>query len=114
MKLGTWAKAGGVVGLVAKSDPDGTVTIFNPGDRQMITAPPGVATPLPTGTVDVQVALRMEVPHGLSEDSLKRWLAALIDPVIRTHAQATAIEKGLDDAAFKLDPTVLVTEVKQD
>lgn len=98
--------------MVSKVDPDGTITIFNPGDRQMVKASPTAVQPLPTGTVDVRVALRMEVPHGLGEDSLKRWLAALIDPVIRTHAQATVIEQGLDDAPFRLDPTVLVTEVE--
>ena len=112
MRIGTWARAGGVVGIVSKVDDDGTITIFNPGDRQMIRATPGAAQALPTGTVDVRVALRMEVPHGLSEDSLKRWLAALIDPVIRTHAQATVSEKGLDDGPFMLDPTVQVTQVE--
>lgn len=111
MEIGTWVRAGGIVGIVSKVDPDGVLTVFNPGDRQMLRATPGAVQALPTGAVDVRVAVRMQVPHGLGEASLKRWIAALIDPVLRTHAQATLAEHGLDDAPFMLDPTVEVTEV---
>lgn len=112
MQIGSWARAGGVVGIVSKVDADGSITIFNPGDRQMIKAPPGMVQALPTGQVEARVALRLEVPHGLQPDSLKRWLAALIDPVLRAHAQAQLIEHGLDDGPFMIAPTVDIREVK--
>lgn len=111
MRIGTWVKAGTLVGIVSKVDDDGYLTVFNPGDRQMLRAHPTQVKELPTGTVEARIGLQVEVPHGLSTDSMKRWLAALIDPVIRTHAQATMIEHGLDDAPFRLEPTVVVTEV---
>ena len=111
MELGTWVKAGPLVGIVSKMESDGTVVVFNPGDRQMVRAPRGAVQVLPTGRVQVRFALQLDVPHGLSEDSLKRWMASLIDPVLRTHAQATMIEHGLDDRPFMVDPTIEITEV---
>lgn len=111
MDIGTWVRAGQLVGIVSKIEDDGTVVVFNPGDRQMLRATPGAVQSLPTGMVQMRVAVQVEVPHGLGEDSLKRWMAALIDPVLRTHAQATMIEHGLDDRPFLLEPTIEVTEM---
>lgn len=111
MEIGTWVKAGPLVGIVSKVEGDGTVVVFNPGDRQMVRATRGAVQVLPTGTVQVRFGIQLDVPHGLGEDSLKRWMAALIDPVLRTHAQATMIEHGLDDRPFMLDPTIEITEV---
>lgn len=111
MDIGTWVKAGPLIGIVSKIEEDGSLVVFNPGDRQMMRATPGAVQALPTGMVQLRVAVQVEVPHGLGEDSLKRWMAALIDPVLRTHAQATMIEHGLDDRPFKLEPSIEVTEV---
>ncbi|HUG84971.1 MAG TPA: hypothetical protein VMM13_10420 [Euzebya sp.] len=111
MDIGTWVKAGPLIGIVSKIEQDGSLVVFNPGDRQMLRATPGAVQVLPTGTVQLRFALQIDVPHGLGEDSLRRWMAALIDPVLRAHAQATMIEQGLDDGPFMLDPTIEVTEV---
>ena len=112
MDIGTWVKAGPLVGIVSKIEDDGSVVVFNPGDRQMVRASPSALQVLPTGTVQVRVGLQIDVPHGLGEESLKRWVAALIDPVLRTHAQATMIEHGLDDRPFMMNPTVEVTQLE--
>jgi len=113
MEIGTWARADGIVGIVSKVDTDGTVTIFNPGDRQVITAPGSAATPLPTGLIEARFSLQMQVPHGLGEDSLRRWLAVLIDPVLRANATASLREMGLDEGAFAEEVTVDVREVTE-
>ncbi|CAN5122298.1 hypothetical protein BH23ACT9_BH23ACT9_33160 [soil metagenome] len=112
MQLGTWVKAGSFVGIVAKVEDDGTVVLFNPGDRQMLRATPGTLQRVPTGTVRVQVGLDVEVPHGLGEDSLKRWLAALVDPVLRARAQESLAEEGLDGSPFAHEPSIDVTELR--
>lgn len=113
MKIGSWARAEGVVGIVSKLDPDGTVTVFNPGDRQMIVVPSARCQPLPTGTVEATITVRLDVPHGLGEDSMTRWVAALVDPVLRTNARAALEEQGMDVGAFAIEPSVEVVEVAQ-
>lgn len=116
MDIGTWVRAGGFVGIVSKVEqgPDGqsdTLVVFNPGDRQMIRATPGAVQALPTGRVRVAVQHEVDVPHGLSEEALTRWLAALIDPVLRERARERLAEAGLDGGPFRDEPTVEVTEV---
>lgn len=111
MNIGSWARADGVVGIVSKVDPDGTVTVFNPGDRQMIVVPTAKCQPLPTGTVEARITVRLDVPHGLAEESMTRWVAALVDPVLRANARAALEEQGMDVGAFAIEPSVEVTEV---
>lgn len=116
MDIGTWVRTGGFVGIVSKveqsttGDAD-TLVVFNPGDRQMVRAQTGAVQPVPTGMVRVTVAHDLELPHGLSEATLSRWLGALIDPVLRERALESLAEAGLDDAPFRSVPTVEVTEV---
>lgn len=111
MEIGTWARAGGLVGMVSRIDPDGTVTLFNPGDRQIVKASRAAVQTLPTGMIEARVALRMVVPHGLNDDSMRRWLATLIDPVLRERAVESLREMGLDPMAMELQPRVEVREI---
>lgn len=113
MDIGTWARASSFVGIVAGVEEDGTVVLFNPGDRQVLRTGAGVAQALPTGTVRVAVSVDLQVPHGLGEDSMKRWLAALVDPVLRERAQSSLAEQGLDAGAFAHEPVVDVREVAE-
>ncbi|CAN5855400.1 hypothetical protein BH24ACT15_BH24ACT15_18010 [soil metagenome] len=116
MDIGTWVRAGGFVGIVSKIEPgpDGepeTLVVFNHGDRQIIRATLGAVQALPTGRVRVAVRHEVDVPHGLSEEALSRWLAALIDPVLRERARESLEEAGLDRGPFRDEPTIEVTEV---
>lgn len=97
--VGSWAQSDGMVGLVAAID-DAEVTLFNPGDRQMARVPATDVTPLPAGTVRVELVADLPVPHGLAEESLQRWLATLADPVVRERAREAAVEAGLDEGPF--------------
>lgn len=101
--IGSWARAGNLVGLVAAVD-GGRVTLFNPGDRQAATVEATAVQPLPAGTIRVAVDVDLPVPHGLEEDALARWVAALTDPVLRERGAAAAREAGLDEGPFL--PTV--------
>ncbi|WP_370324288.1 hypothetical protein [Euzebya sp.] len=112
MEIGRWVRASGFVGKVAAVDDDGTLVLFNPGDRQVLRATPGTVQPLPTGTVRVTVTLDVEVPHGLAEESLRRWTAALIDPVLRSKGRESLEEAGFDTGAFDAEPTVDVRELE--
>ena len=87
------------MGLVAKVE-GGQVTLFNPGDRQATTVAVAEAQPLQAGTIRVEVLVDLPVPHGLPEESLARWVAALADPVLRTRGAEAARDAGLDDGAF--------------
>jgi hypothetical protein len=111
MEIGRWVRASGFVGIVSAVEDDGTVVVFNPGDRQMLRATPGTLQPLPTGTVEVRVGVQVQVPHGLSEEALRRWVAAMLDPVLRERARDSLTDQGLDPAAVMLEPTWEVTEV---
>lgn len=114
MEIGAWARAGEFVGVVSAVDEDGTLVLFNPGDRQVLRATPGAVTALPTGEVDVRIDVRLTVPHGLGEESVQRWVAALVDPVIRQRARDSVEEAGMDPSPFTPDPTVQVTEAPSD
>ena len=114
MDIGTWGRASGFVGIVVKKEEDGTLVLFNPGDRQMLRATPGVVQSLPTGAVEVTVSLQDDVPHGHSEDALKRWTAALLDPVLRQRGGESLREAGLDAGPFALEPSFDVREVNED
>ena len=111
MEIGTWARAAGFVGIVAQVAEDGEVVLFNPGDRQVLRTAPEAAQALPAGRIRVSVAVELDVPHGLGEEAVTRWVAALVDPVLRERARATLAEGGLDATAFAVEPDVEVVEV---
>lgn len=110
--LGSWARAGDLVGLVAAVDDD-TVTVFNPGDRQVARVPLAEAEALPAGTIRVEVAVDLPVPHGFEEASLRRWVAALADPVLRERGRDATREAGLDEAALLPEPRMQVVRPQQ-
>lgn len=95
---GTWARAGDFVGLVAASDGD-QVTLFDPGARQQRQVPAAEAQEVPAAAVRVTVRVDLPMPHGLSEESLRRWVALLTDPVLRERAATAIAEAGLDAGA---------------
>lgn len=109
--VGSWARIGRLVGIVSRLEDDGTVVVFNPGDRRMARATPDAVQLLPSGTVDVTVTMRLDVPHGLGDESVQRWVAALIDPVLRERARESLAEAGLDATPFATDPDVQVREI---
>jgi hypothetical protein len=111
MQIGTWARSGTFTGLVAAIAEDGTVTLFNPGDRQVLRADPGTVAGLPAGRVRVTVEVDLDIPHGLEEEALHRWVAALVDPILRDRARDALAEGGLDPSAFAPTATVEVREV---
>lgn len=113
MEIGSWARTGDVVGVVTRVDGD-TVTVFNPGDRQVATVPTSAATALPTGTIEVTVSMRLDVPHGLGEASLARWVAACLDPVLRERAREALQAQDLATTAFDVEPDLEVRELREE
>jgi len=98
VRMGAWARAGALVGLVAASR-DGQVTLFDPAARQMTRVPEAEVTLVPAGAVRVTLSVDLPLAHGLNEDDLRRWLASLTDPVLRERAYAALAEAGLDEGA---------------
>ena len=93
--LGTWARAGELVGLVSHIDGD-RVTVFSPGQRQQVTVPTAELTVIPASALTVTVAVDLPVPHGLGEDELRRWVSSLVDDSVRQRAYAALSEGELD------------------
>lgn len=96
--LGTWARSGGFVGLVVAMDAE-TVTLFDPGERQVAQAGTADVEAVPAGGVTVTVTVDLPVPHGVSEATLRRWVAALTDDTLRARAHDALTEQGLDEGA---------------
>lgn len=105
--LGSWAKAGSFVGLVARVDGE-TVTLFDPGERQRLDVPIGDVAAMPSGGVTVTVTVDVPLPHGVDESAVRRWLATLTDPTLRERAYAALAEAGLDEGAALPDARVTV------
>jgi hypothetical protein len=103
MQIGTWARSGTFTGLVAAIAEDGTVTLFNPGDRQVLRADPGTAAGLPAGRDPAVERLLLEAVGDVQ--------AALVDPILRDRARDALAEGGLDPSAFAPTATVEVREV---
>lgn len=103
VRRGAWVRTGGLLGLVVETTDD-DVAVLNPGDRQLARVPPDEVEEVPAGSVQITASVVLPVPHGLEESSLRRWLAALIDPVLREAAADRTREAGLDDAAFTPEP----------
>lgn len=89
--------AGGITGLVVRVSGD-DVTVFEPGERRTATVPAADAQPVPAAAVRVTVTADLPLPHGVGEETLRRWLAVLTDPVLRTRAVEVLTEAGLDPA----------------
>lgn len=106
---GAWARAEGVVGVVAAVDADG-VAVFSPVDRRVARVPAEAVELLPAGGVTAEVTLTLPLPHGLSEAELRRWLAALIDPVLRERAAEALRAAGLDTATAEPSADVVLRE----
>lgn len=97
LRIGSWARAGDLTGVVAAT-ADGTVTLYDPGLRQMARVPREEASPVAAGAVTVTVEVDLPVPHGLAEEALVRWVASIADEGVRERARAALAEAGLDAA----------------
>lgn len=95
---GTWARSGAFVGVVAAQDDDG-VALFDPAQRQLLRAPAAEVEAVPAGAVTVTVTLDVPLAHGLAEDDLRRWVATLVDGLLRERAGDALRDAGLDDGA---------------
>jgi hypothetical protein len=95
VRLGGWARSGGFVGLVA-AHADGQVTLFDPAARQTVRVPATELEALPAGAVRVTVELELPLAHGLAEDDVRRWVASLVDGVLRERATQALADAGLD------------------
>jgi hypothetical protein len=95
---GSWARAGGFVGLVAAIDGD-QLTLFDPGARRQQQVPLAAAQVVPAAAVRVTLTVDLPLPHGLDEASVRRWVALLADPVLRERAADAMTEAGLDHGA---------------
>jgi hypothetical protein len=97
-RLGSWARAGGLVGLVVAVDAD-AITLFDPGERQLARADRSEVSSVPAGAVTVTVTVDLPVPHGVDEPALRRWVAALTDLSTRDRAVQVLREQGVDEGA---------------
>lgn len=97
-RLGSWARARGFVGIVADADSE-SVTLFDPGARQLTEVPLHEAAVVPAGAVTVSVQMDVPIPHGLPEETLRRWLASLADDRLRRQAGAALRDAGIDEGA---------------
>ena len=80
---------------MARVDGD-RVTVFDPAQRRQHEVPAAAVTPVPAAAVRVTASVDLPVPHGLDEHDLRRWVAMLIDPVLRERAGAALAAAGLD------------------
>ena len=96
--LGSWARSGGFVGLVARNDGQ-HVTLLDPGARQQREVPVDRVEVVPAAAVEITMAVELPLPHGLNETSLRRWVALLADPVLRDRAAEAMSDAGLDAGA---------------
>jgi len=108
VRLGCWARAGELVGVVAAVD-EGGVALFDPAARRTARVPAGEVTPLPAGAVRVTVTVDLPVAHGVAEADLRRWVAALTDEVLRGRAAEALRAAGLDEGAALAGVELAVT-----
>lgn len=94
--LGSWARWESVTGLVAQVDGD-EVALFDPAARQVVRAPRDRVQRLPAAALTVTAAVDLPLPHGLDEADVRRWVATLLDGVLRERAGAALRDAGLDD-----------------
>jgi hypothetical protein len=103
--LGTWARAGDMLGVVARVDTT-HVTLFDLARRQQREVALDEIQVVPAAALQVTVRLDLPVPHGLDEYSLRRWTAMLIDPVLRERAADALTAAGLDEGVTLPTATV--------
>lgn len=96
LRIGAWARSGELTGVVAATD-GATVTLYDPGHRRMARIDRSAVTPVAAGAVTVSLQVDLPIPHGLSEESLARWVASLADGDVRDRARAALTEAGIDD-----------------
>jgi L-asparaginase II len=106
-RLGSWARSGGLVGLVAAVDGD-EIALFDPGERQLARVPRSAVESVPAGAVTMTVTIDLPVPHGVDESSLRRWAASLTDLALRDRAAQALTDHGLDPGAALPDARVSV------
>ena len=104
--LGSWVRAGTMTGLVVSVERD-DVGVFDPGERRLATVPRAQAHLLPSAAVRVTITVDLPLPHGVGEETLRRWLAALVDPVLQDRA-STALRQDGHDAGPALPSTDVV------
>jgi hypothetical protein len=92
---GSWARADGFVGLVTAVDEE-RVTLLDPGRRAQHTADAARVEVVPAAAVRVTVTVDLPMPHGLPEESLRRWVAMLTDPVLRERASEALADVAQD------------------
>lgn len=105
--VGSWVRAEGVVGVVA-AVAAGTVTVFAPGPRRSVVAAADAVEVVPAGAVTIRSTVTLPVPHGLDEPDLRRWVAALLDPVLRERAATALSDAGLDQGSAEAEVDVEV------
>lgn len=110
-RVGGWARAGAVVGVVARIDGD-TVTVFDPGGRRRHDASADDVRAVPAASVRVTVTVDLPLPHGLDETALRRWTAMLLDPVLRERAAEALEGDGLDPGVALPTPQVAATALR--
>ncbi len=108
--LGSWARAGQFVGLVAAINGE-TVSLFDPAERQRADVPLAQVEALPSAAVTVTVTADLPLPHGVDETTVRRWVASLTDLTLRERAYAALAEAGLDEGAALPDARVTVAPV---
>lgn len=107
-RLGAWARADGIIGVVARV-ADGRVTLFDPGQRRQHTVATDVLEHVPSAAVQVTTTVAVPLPHGLDETDLRRWVAMLTDPVLRDRARQALRDEQLDAGVTLPEVTVTAT-----
>lgn len=113
LRLGSWARVGEHVGLVARIADD-AITLFSPGERQSLSASAEDVEAVPAGAVRVVATVDLPLAHGMGEDVLRRWMAALLDETLRERAHAALRDADLDEGAALPGVTVSVTAAPQE
>ena len=96
LRLGTWARSGGFVGIVTKLD-DGEVTLFHPGERTQTVVPEQAVDRVPAAAVTVTATVDLPLAHGLEEAEVRRWMASVLDETLRERALSALAQAGIDE-----------------
>jgi hypothetical protein len=110
-RLGSWGRAGGLVGLVVAVEGD-TIALFDPGERQLARVARSEVSAVPAGAVTVTITVDLPVPHGVDEAALRRWVAALTDLSVRDRAAQVLAEQGVDEGAALPDARFSVRPIE--
>lgn len=102
-RLGSWARSGGLVGIVVHQAGD-RVTLFEPAQRRMADVAVTELEAVPAAAVTITASVDLPLAHGLEEADVRRWVAALLDPVLRERAREALVAAGLDDGAALPEP----------